>query len=219
MNILKKAGITAVSTAMLISSVSCFQKDKNEIESELEKKYGKNFSYVDEGIERGTTYLDKGKNERRGRDITIYYYKDDEGNEFEVRCNETDFFGNKFYYRDNYEVVYFNAHASEYLSDAEKAGIKIKYDGEDVIKFDIDSYDQIGDAINEANKLRQKLNNDFSSEDSFIHSYPEMSYTRMLFYHGSEKVSYNPYDEEQLKSDYIQKIKEGKINEKLPEGA
>ena len=218
MNILKKACITAVSAAMLISSVSCLQKDKNEIESELEKKYSRDFSYISKTEEEGSTYLDESNNVKREGNTIIYRFEDEDGIEFEVKCLDKRTLVDSYYYSDNYEDAYFKVHSDEYLSDAEKAGIKAYYAGKGVIKINIDNYDQIGDVINEANKLRQRLKNEFSYGDSFINSDTKISAPIIMFYHDYEKVAYDSRDEEQLKSDYIQKIKEGKINEKLPEG-
>ena len=86
-----KIKVSRISKALVISLVfiglafvscvrSCSPKSSKDVEKELEKKYGKSFSYVGEDKEYGTTYLDEGNNERRGSDTTIYYYKDDEGN-------------------------------------------------------------------------------------------------------------------------------------------
>ncbi len=223
-----KIKVSRISKALVISLVfiglafvscvrSCSPKSSKDVEKELEKKYGKSFSYVGEDKEYGTTYLDEGNNERRGSDTTIYYYKDDEGNEFEVRCNENGFFGNDFYYMDNYEAAYFNAHAGEFLSDFEKAGIETKYNMTKAIYFNIESYEQLEGLTDEDKKLRQKLSETFTKKDSYIHSEPNMSNAVLMFCHEDIMITYNCFDIDDVKEDYIDHVRKGEIKEKLPE--
>ena len=73
--------VTAVSAAvvMAFSSVSCGSakiKEKNEIESDLEKKYGRDFELINKETNTNST------NDHN----TYFYFRDKDGIEFKVIC-------------------------------------------------------------------------------------------------------------------------------------
>lgn len=235
MKLSRKISITAVSAVMLISSVSCFVDDDfftvesyksgAEIEAELEKKYNKNFNFISNRENKGREVKDEdGRKKIEGANMA-YHFNDDEGLVFDVTGSKysSGKMGDstRISYQDNYEEAYFTNHTGDFFKGFEDAGIEVDYIDYNLVNLKVNSYDQLDVLFSEVNKLREKILTDLKTNQSFISSSPDITNGRSwLSYHsGSAYLGTNVDKEEDIRKAYIAKIKNGYIDEKLPEGA
>ena len=228
---IRKLGITAVSAAMLLSSVSCIMdndddffvnesyKSESEIEAELEKKYSRNFNFISKRENSGRKVKDEdGRNVIDGANMA-YHFNDDEG--LVVDVTGSDVGRGRKSYSDNFEQVYFSNHSGEFFKGFEDSGIQVNYINYNNVVLRVYSYDQLDDLFSEVEKLREKMLTEFKTNSSFINSNPDLTSGRnwLTYYRGSVILGTNIDKEEDIRKEYIEKIKNGNIDEKLPEGA
>lgn len=211
--------VTAVSAAvvMAFSSVSCGSakiKEKNEIESELEKKYGRNFELIDKETNTDSTLTS----------ITYVDFRDKDGVEFRVTCiphtGSITPTTKRWEYKDNYISEYLAKKGDEYLSGLKAAGIDTSITSNfingagaeystdvNTLKCDVKNYAQLDVLFEEMKKLDPPLLS-YGSENDI-----ESEYAR--YYCGDVPLGKSSYEEERIRRNYLDNVRKGTINEQL----
>lgn len=204
MNILRKVGIIAVSAAMLISSVSCFEheklKDDSEIESELESKYGRDFEFV--------------SHKESADKIDELFFRDDKGVEFKVTCVREHNIAadSKVKYSDDYIPNYIKKYSGEYFSGLESAGVRAEINDRNIVTFYVDSYSELDSLYEEVKKLDPPL---IYPSGNYISSY--MLGIKSSMCDSSIGAIGNDDKEKEARQTYVNYVRYGAIKEELPE--
>lgn len=138
---LRLSALAAAMTVSLTAFSSCNKeepKNSDEILSELESKYEREFELVSEGE-------------------NVLTFKDENELEFKVNIeiNEGWLFNRTIKYRDDYITQYIAEYHDTYFAGLTSAGIEEKSEGE----FSVSSYDQLDVLFEEVNKLSPPVNN------------------------------------------------------------
>lgn len=206
--------VTAVSAAvvMAFSSVSCGSakiKEKNEIESELEKKYGRDFELINKETNTNST------NDHN----TYFYFRDKDGIEFKVIC--TPHTGSitptvkGWWYSDNYISEYLAKKGDEYTSGLKAAGIDAsieKYTDNEVgnmnsLKCSVKDYAQLDVLFEEMKKLDPPLL--YYGSKNVIQS------NNAGYYCGDVLLGNSSNDEKSIRQIYLDNVRNGIIKEQL----
>ena len=211
MNIFRISGIIAVSAMMMLTSVSCFRQEKlkndSEIEYELERKYGRDFEFIEQTSE------DDGTN------CAYIKFRDSDDTEFVVTAykNINIAADINYQYADSYFEEYLKKHGDEYVSELKKAGIKayiadsrIALDNcvidSKTVRCDIESYSQLDPLFLETDKLDPPLRS-----DSYILSSPA------LYFSDDKEFGRSDMSEDEIRHNYVDMCRKGELTEKLPE--
>lgn len=203
MRFLKNMLLISSAAVMLVPAFSCGKHEKlkedDEIESELEEKYGRDFELV---------------SHEEQDDLDTLRFRDDNGLEFTVSCARSYNIvaDSRVEYSDDYIRCYLKDHSEEYFSGIKSAGITAETDEKGWITFCVDSYQELDDLYEEAKKLDPPLiypeDNYISSSKPGIKSSLSGESVGMM---GSGK------NEEETRYTYVTSVRNGSIKETLPE--
>ena len=212
MKFLRNLMAVSVVAVMAFSAVSCENakiKEKNDIESELEKKYGRDFELIEKETNTDST---KDYN-------TYFYFRDKDGIEFKVTCipDTGGIFPNtkRWEYIDNYMSEYLAQNGDEYISGLKAAGIDTKIteytDNEvgdlNLLKCSVKNYAQLDVLFDEIKKLDPPFLS-YGSENE-IHS------DNVGYYCGDVLLGNSSNDDESIRREYLDNVRKGIIKEKL----
>ena len=212
MKILRNFMVGSAAVIMAFSSVSCGSakiKEKNEIESELEKKYGRNFELIDKETNTDSTLTS----------ITYVDFRDKDGVEFRVTCTSRT--GSitptvkDWGYSDNYISEYLARYGDDYTAGLKAAGIetvidKRNYDDDsdkNILMCIVNNYAQLDVLFGEIKKLDPPLSlygikNDIKSDNA-------------VYYCGDVYIGASDNGEESIRQEYIDNVRQGNIKEQL----
>ena len=176
MKFLKNMLLISSAAVLLVPFFSCGKHEKykedNEIEQELEKKYGVDFTLVSDKEDRYRTDDDQ-----------YVYFKDDKGVEFRVECHRefNIVADSKVEYSDTYIRNYLEKYGSDLISELKSDGMKAEIDEDKNIGFYIDSYYDIDELYEKLMECKPLL---IPPEDTYISSKSEA-----ILYHSGDVVS------------------------------
>ena len=206
MRFLKSFIAVTAAAVMLVPAFSCGKhesyKDDSEIEQELERKYGVNFTLVSDKDEEYKTDDDK-----------YVYFKDDKGVEFRVDCHRefNIVADSKVQYSEWYIKNYLEKYGDELISELKADGLDARIDRNVNIALYIDSYYDIDDIYEKLKDHRPFL---IPPEDNYIGSNSEV-----ILYHSGDEESIGAirFGKAVMQEKYVKLVRYGDINEKLPE--
>ena len=215
MKILKNFIIMSAIAIMAFSSVSCGKdmKKKDDMKSELEKKYSREF----ELIEKETNT--EPDTDRKISNNKYVYFRDKNGVEFKVTCTSRT--GSitptvkDWGYSDNYISEYLAKYGDDYTAGLKAAGIdtvidKRHYDDDsdkNILMCIVNNYAQLDVLFGEIKKLDPPLSlygikNDIKSDNA-------------VYYCGDVYIGASDNGEESIRQEYIDNVRQGNIKEQL----
>ena len=209
-------------------------KSPETIEKELERKFGMDFTFVNEnsqgygpyGGEDGSMYFSHTS-------IRYYYYKDCYGNELVVKCEKeklTDFkkkYTDYYNYDNNVNNPYVRILRREYISRLEESGIEFSMAGDLILirYIKINNYSELDNILNAVDEANEWLNNKLEIyNSSYIKSKdnPKLNSEEIEYCYFGENdlivnVGNNHMDSEDVIKEYRKLVREGKINDSIPD--